>query len=97
MANLVSKRAVFTGMFAGRGYIAGEEAGIVSVAGQPAQRQILLFDRQSMQLVRSTWSDSAGHYRLPKLDPTRLYLIMALDHKGQYEPVAYDGVQPFVA
>ena len=32
-------------VYGGRGYIAGEAEGIVTVGGQPAERKILLFER----------------------------------------------------
>lgn len=79
----------------GTGYFAGTGTGIVTVAGVPARRKILVLDRETMQFVASTWSDTTGHYRIEGLDHTRYYLIMALDHLSSgYHPVAYDWLQP---
>jgi hypothetical protein len=79
---------------AGKGYIAGEGAGIVSVNGVPAARKILCFEQSSLQLVRSTWSDENGNYRIPSLNTERAYMVVAVDHKGEYDPVAYDRITP---
>lgn len=78
----------------GRGYIAGTADGIVTVAGKPAARRIYLIDAQDMHMVRSTWSQSNGEYFIVYLNPNKEYLVLARDHLRQYEPVAWDYVQP---
>ena len=80
----------------GRGYIAGEAEGIVSVGGQSAERKILLFERQTFKVIRSQWSKPNGTYRFDYLNPNKEFLMVALDHKKQYEPVSYDFIKPFV-
>ena len=83
-------------IYGGRGYIAGEAEGIVSVGGQPAERKILLFERQAFKVIRSQWSKPDGTYRFDCLNPNKEFLMVALDHKKQYEPVSYDFIKPFV-
>lgn len=83
-------------VYGGRGYIAGEAEGIVSVGGQPAERKILLFERQAFKVIRSQWSKPDGTYRFDFLNSDKEFLMVALDHKKQYEPVSYDFIKPFV-
>lgn len=83
-------------IYGGRGYIAGEAEGIVSVGGQPAERKILLFERQTFRVIRSQWSKPDGTYRFDFLNTEKEFLMVALDHKKQYEPVCYDFIKPFV-
>lgn len=83
-------------VYGGRGYIAGEAEGIVSVGGQPAERKILLFERQNFKVIRTQWSKPDGTYRFDFLNPEKEFLMVALDHKKQYEPVSYDFIKPYV-
>lgn len=83
----------------GIGYIAGEDTGLVTVAGKPASRPIYLFEHIGNGLIlrATTWSDDNGHYRFDGLNPNRYFLVMATDlADGQYEPIAYDMVQAYV-
>lgn len=84
------------GMSHGNGLIAGRGDGILTVGGEPAERRILLFDRDTFKLVRSVWSNPNGTYLFDRINPDREYLVLAIDHKKQYEPVAYDFVRPAV-
>ena len=83
-------------VYGGRGYIAGEAEGIVTVGGQPAERKILLFERRNFKVIRTQWSKADGSYRFDYLNPNKEFLMVALDHKKQYEPVSYDFIKPFV-
>ncbi len=78
------------------GYIAGTADGIVTVQGKPARREILLMDANSReyQFAARVWSDDNGHYMFTNLDPDKQYLIMARDYNKEFEPFAYDYVQP---
>lgn len=89
-----SKALCHYGRTHGAGFIAGRGDGIVTVGGVPASRQILLFERERFVLVRSTWSKDDGAYLFDRLNPDFEYLVLAVDHKKQYEPVAYDFVVP---
>lgn len=83
-------------VYGGRGYIAGEAEGIVTVGGQPAERKILLFERRNFKVIRTQWSKHNGSYRFDHLNPNKEFLMVALDHKKQYEPVSYDFIKPYV-
>lgn len=79
----------------GNGYIAGEGEGIVTVNGRPASRRVIAFaPKYNFKPVRSTWSNPDGTYRLANLDTESELIVMAIDHEGLYEPVAYDGIKP---
>lgn len=82
--------------YGGRGYIAGEGEGIVTVNGAPASRRIYLFVRRTMQCIADRWSAEDGTYRFEKLNEDEEYLMVAVDYKKQYEPVSYDYIQPYV-
>lgn len=75
-------------------YIAGTADGIVTVAGQAAQRDIVLLDAVSLAVCYRTASLQSGHYLITNLDPTKEYLIICRDHEKQYEPFCYDYVKP---
>lgn len=97
MGVLLSNGFVFADpIYGGRAYIAGDAEGIVSVGGQPAERKILIFERQYFKVIRSQWSKPDGTYRFDFLNPDKEFLMVALDHKKQYEPVSYDFIKPFV-
>lgn len=87
------------GELAGKGYIAGEDVGIVTVLGQPAERHVWLFLREvnNLRIIADTWSDKNGNYRFDNLNPELRYLVMAADNfDGKYEPIAYDMAKPYV-
>lgn len=78
------------------GFIAGSASGIVTVAGTPAQREILVMDAQAQDFtfIQRVYSLKNGHYWISELDVAKTYLIMCRDHEKQYEPVAWDYVSP---
>lgn len=78
----------------GQGYIAGTSDGIVTVAGQPAARQIAVFDAESLALQTVTMSLPSGHYIITGLNPNKRYLIMGRDYTKVYEPAVFDYVTP---
>ncbi len=78
----------------GRGIIAGRGIGIVTVSGKPASRRILLIERERFKVVDDTWSAADGSYLFDQLNPEQDFLVLALDHKRQYEPVARDYIRP---
>lgn len=83
--------------YGGKGFFAGSVGGtgIVTVNGKPARRKILLLDQATYLFVRSTWSKHDGSYRIGNLDPTRQYMIMAVDnYDSHYRPVAWDKLTP---
>lgn len=76
------------------GYIAGTGEGIASMATKPAPCLIYLLDTESFALLHTGFALDNGHYLIRGLDPDKRYLLLARDPKGNYEPVAYDDVQP---
>ena len=83
--------------FYGKGYIAGQADGVVTVAGKVASRTIYLyavFNHKPMVLIAQVWSTNKGNYIFPNLDTKQRYLIMVRDYEGMYEPFAYDQVEP---
>lgn len=76
------------------GYIAGAGDGIVTVLGKPARRDIWLLNAQTMTVEQIITSLSNGHYLFMGLDPAKKYLVMARDHKKEYEPFVWDYIKP---
>ena len=76
------------------GYIAGSGDGIVTVMGKPASRKVYLLDTGSLTVVQVVASLKTGNYMFLNLDTTREYLVMARDHKKEFEPFAWDYVKP---
>lgn len=76
------------------GYIAGAGYGIVTVRGKPAQRDITIFDAQSMAVEQVVTSLKNGHYLFMGLDPDKRYLVMVRDYNKEYEPAVWDYVTP---
>ena len=77
-----------------RGYIAGSGDGIVTVKGQPAKREIYLFNAKSMAIEQVAASLSNGHYLFMGLEPNKEYLVMVRDYKKELEPFCWDYVTP---
>lgn len=82
--------------YGGKGYIAGQADGIVTVDGQPASRRVYLFVLPTMECIADTWSKPDGSYRFDRLDSDKEYMMVARDYKKQYEPVSYDFIKPYV-
>lgn len=80
----------------GKAYIAGEGLGIVSINGRAAAREILCLDNDTKAVLYKTWSHADGSYLIPGLDKDKLYVVIAFDYKGDYEPVAYDRIAPHI-
>lgn len=76
------------------GYIAGSGNGIVTVAGQPAQRDIWLLNAQTLAVEQATTSLQNGHYLFSQLNIDKKYLVMVRDYKQEYEPFVWDYVTP---
>ncbi len=76
------------------GYIAGSGDGIVTVAGQPASRDIWLLDAQTMAVEQIVTSFKNGHYFFVGLDTGKEYLVIVRDYKKEYEPFVWDYVAP---
>lgn len=82
-------------IFHGKAYIAGEGDGIVSIKGVPVARQVVALEQDTLTVAAKTWSFPDGSYVLPNLDPTKQYIVMAYDYKGDYPPVAESHITPY--
>lgn len=76
------------------GYIAGSGNGIVTVMGKPESRKIWLLNAKTMAVEQVVTSLKNGHYMFLGLDLTKEYLVMVRDYKKEFEPFAWDYVQP---
>lgn len=78
----------------GRGVIQGT----VLVAGEPAHRRVVLFDRHTMRPLAMTWSDpTTGEYRFEGYDPRINYLVVCGDYTQTYNAAVADWVQAEVS
>lgn len=76
------------------GYIAGKGDGILTVLGEPSQRAIYLLDSDTLVVTNTAKSMTNGHYIFTGLDIERQYMVLARDHRKEYEPFAWDYVTP---
>lgn len=77
-----------------QGYIAGTGDGIVTVAGLPAQRDVVVLNVNDLSVVARNVSLKNGRYLITNLDPSKKYLIMARDYNKEYQPAVWDYVTP---
>lgn len=71
--------------------------GTVLVAGEPAHRRVVLFDRHTMRPLAVTWSDpTTGEYRFEGYDPRCNYLVVCGDYTQTYNAAVADWVRPEV-
>ena len=75
-----------------KGYIAGASNGIVTAAGKPVSRTVVLLNAESLVFERATTSLQNGHYMFMDLSLTKKYLVMVRDYKKEYEPFVWDDV-----
>lgn len=80
--------------FSGDGFLAGEDPGIVTVAGAPASRRVFIFDRLSNQAVAVVPSDENGEWRVEYLNPARRYYVIVFDPELQFNAVIRDNITP---
>lgn len=79
---------------AGSGYIAGEDPGLVTVAGALAARRVRCIDSLTGKVVGEQASSSDGTYRFNNLNPARKYILIAFDHQLVYNAVIRDNITP---
>ena len=82
--------------YTGGAFIAGSGAGIVTVAGSPARKRVVLLDAGSLRPVRVTSSNANGEYLFPHLNQNRRFVVVALDHQLQFNAVIRDNITPAV-
>ena len=71
-------------------------AGTLKLVGPPltpAQRRIVLLERDSLRVVRSTYSDASGGYSFEKLDGYAAnYIVLGIDQTGVYNADVADNI-----
>ncbi|PID65576.1 MAG: hypothetical protein CR977_00810 [Gammaproteobacteria bacterium] len=85
---------IWDSKYGGEGYFAGTADGIVTVAGEPAMREIVCFDADTLAIIRKVWSFDNGHYLVPNLSTDHKYLLIARDYKKEYTPHGWDYREP---
>lgn len=92
---MAAYNAIFmAGFFQGSGYIAGEGDAIVTVAGVPASRTVLVIERKSLRVAARIASNGAGNYSIQNIDMNLSYIVIGLDYEGQFNAVIRDNVTP---
>lgn len=75
-------------------YIAGSGDGIVTIAGKPASRKIWLLNAKTMLVEQVVASKPNGRYVFLNIGNEKEYLVIARDHKKEFEPFAWDYIKP---
>lgn len=71
-------------------------AGTLKLVGPPltpAQRRVVLLERDSLRVVRGTYSDSSGNYAFEKLAGYEAnYIVLGIDQTGVYNADVADNI-----
>ena len=71
-------------------------AGTLKLVGPPltpAQRRVVLLERDSLRVVRGTYSDASGNYAFEKLDGYAAnYIVLGIDQTGVYNADVADNI-----
>lgn len=71
-------------------------AGTLKLVGPPltpAQRRVVLLERDSLRVVRGTYSDASGNYTFEKLDAYPAgYIVLGIDQTGVYNADVADNI-----
>lgn len=79
----------------GRGFIAGQQPGIVTVDDSPATMQVFLMQRHPLRLLGETWSRLDGTYSFEHLDSNQEFDLIARDHNRVYSDVIVPAITPW--
>ena len=80
--------------FFGSGFLAGQDPGLLTVAGAPAARKIQIRDKATHKLVDQVTSGADGSWRVEYLNMDRKYYVIAFDHELQFNAVIRDNITP---
>ena len=84
--------------FAGNGKIQGlhtsQPEGGVYIVDQPAVRQVFLYERATMRLVASTWSEADADFIFENLSTELNFWVIAFDYLGDYRSECSDNLVP---
>jgi len=78
----------------GLGFIAGQDPGLVTVAGAAARRPVYLFEKTGMRLVATQYSGEDGTYRFDGLSTEKRFVVVAFDTEQQFNAVIRDNITP---
>ena len=84
-------------LFKGSGFIAGQDPGIVTLAGAPGRARVFVYEGATHVLVAVTSSDKNGEWMVDLLDENRRYYVIAFDHELRFNAVIRDNIKPAVA
>lgn len=79
---------------AGDGQIVGTVKEKATPDNLPLSRKVLLLYDADFRVVQSTWSDNAGNYAFRRLDRTKKFTAVAIDHTNNYRAVISDNLNP---
>lgn len=85
---------VFIDRHSGGGVISSGDGNLVTVAGAPARRRLLLIDRQAGTLARVGYSGTDGQFSFPDLNLSKRYVLLGIDHQNQFNAAVADNLQP---
>ena len=83
-----------SGRWAGPGYLAGEDLGLVTVAGAPARREYEVRVRQTRRVIATSFSESDGSWRVDGLDPGTEFDVIGRDWQAVWNDVIVAAVHP---
>jgi len=81
-------------LLGGLGFIAGQDPGLVTVAGAAARRPVYLFEKTGMRLVATQYSGEDGTYRFDGLSTEKRFVVVAFDTEQQFNAVIRDNITP---
>ncbi|MCK5770944.1 hypothetical protein [Algiphilus sp.] len=80
----------------GKGFIAGQGSGVLTIDGTPAVGEVWLYERvpNSGKLIARTQSRSDGTYAIEFIPPERRYMVVGTDPDGVHNAVVADRITP---
>lgn len=82
--------------WSGRGFIAGQAPGLLTVGGAPAARRIRVLEQLTGKVVAETVSAPDGTYRIDGLNPNLRYMVIGIDHQRVWNAAIMDNITPAV-
>lgn len=66
---------------------------LIGTPPTPARRRVVLLERDSLRVVRGTYSDASGNYAFEKLDGySANYIVLGIDQTGTYNADVADNI-----
>lgn len=89
MSDLVERRTVHVPIYGGASAISGT---VREVTTPVAGRQVLLIERESMRVIRETWTASDGTYSFSNMATGVEYMAISFDPTAARTAVASDRI-----